>query len=88
MYPFSVVSGLTGNNEYYITTSSFRVSPNLMYIFCFRPPTWWNRRTKMERCLTLTTAIIALIGISLLVALATVLLNKAKYNGSQTINSK
>ncbi|XP_044750361.1 neprilysin-2 isoform X2 [Coccinella septempunctata] len=51
-----------------------------------RSPTWWNRRTKMERCLTLTTVVIALVGISLLVALATVLVNNAK-NRSHTINS-
>ncbi|XP_044750363.1 neprilysin-2 isoform X4 [Coccinella septempunctata] len=51
-----------------------------------KSPTWWNRRTKMERCLTLTTVVIALVGISLLVALATVLVNNAK-NRSHTINS-
>ncbi|KAJ8929212.1 hypothetical protein NQ314_018091 [Rhamnusium bicolor] len=39
-------------------------------------PTWWKRRTSMERCLTLSTAVAFLIGISLVVALATVLYNR------------
>ncbi|XP_008194096.1 neprilysin-2 isoform X2 [Tribolium castaneum] len=39
-------------------------------------PTWWKRRTSMERCLTLLTAISTLIGISLVVALVTVLYNR------------
>ncbi|XP_060518791.1 neprilysin-2 isoform X1 [Cylas formicarius] len=39
-------------------------------------PTWWKRRTSMERCLTLTTAVVFIIGISLIVALATVLYNR------------
>lgn len=41
-----------------------------------RNPTWWKRRTSMERCLTLSTAITILIGISLVIALATVLYNR------------
>ncbi|XP_030765452.1 neprilysin-2 isoform X1 [Sitophilus oryzae] len=41
-------------------------------------PTWWKRRTSMERCLTLITAIVFIIGISLIVALATVLYNRNK----------
>ncbi|XP_045472319.1 neprilysin-2-like isoform X1 [Harmonia axyridis] len=53
----------------------------------FESPTWWNRRTKMERCLTLTTLVVALIGVSLLVALSTVLLNFEKYNKNNTIDS-
>ncbi|KAH1004491.1 hypothetical protein HUJ05_005292 [Dendroctonus ponderosae] len=40
-------------------------------------PTWWKRRTSMERCLTLITAIVLLIVISLVVALATVLYNRS-----------
>ncbi|KAK9888869.1 hypothetical protein WA026_001089 [Henosepilachna vigintioctopunctata] len=52
-----------------------------------KPPTWWNRRTRMERCLTLTTGVFILVGISLLVALTTVLVNNSKYKKSQTINS-
>ncbi|CAH1130598.1 unnamed protein product [Ceutorhynchus assimilis] len=41
-------------------------------------PTWWKRRTSMERCLTLTTAVVFIIGISLIIALATVLYNRNK----------
>lgn len=41
-------------------------------------PTWWKRRTSMERCLTLSTAVAFVIGISLVVALATVLYSRNK----------
>ncbi|KAL1513422.1 hypothetical protein ABEB36_002838 [Hypothenemus hampei] len=41
-------------------------------------PTWWKRRTSLERCLTLTTAVVILLGISLIIALATVLYNRNK----------
>ncbi|XP_050295817.1 neprilysin-2 isoform X1 [Anthonomus grandis grandis] len=41
-------------------------------------PTWWKRRTSLERCLTLTTAVVLIIGISLVVALGTVLYNRNK----------
>ncbi|CAG9827195.1 unnamed protein product [Diabrotica balteata] len=46
-------------------------------------PTWWKRRTSMERCLTLSTGIALLIGISLLIALATVL-----YSRDQQVSNK
>ncbi|CAG9860712.1 unnamed protein product [Phyllotreta striolata] len=36
-------------------------------------PTWWKRRTSMEKCLTLSTGIALLVGISLVIALATVI---------------
>ncbi|XP_066258701.1 neprilysin-2 isoform X4 [Euwallacea similis] len=39
-------------------------------------PTWWKRRTSMERSLTLTTAVLSLIGISVLIALVTVLYSR------------
>ncbi|XP_066143642.1 neprilysin-2 isoform X1 [Euwallacea fornicatus] len=39
-------------------------------------PTWWKRRTSMERSLTLTTAVLLLLGISVLIALLTVLYSK------------
>ncbi|XP_056631851.1 neprilysin-2 isoform X2 [Diorhabda sublineata] len=39
-------------------------------------PTWWKRRTSMERCLTLSTGIAFLVGISLVIALATVLVSR------------
>ncbi|VEN60825.1 unnamed protein product, partial [Callosobruchus maculatus] len=39
-------------------------------------PTWWKRRTSMERCLTLTSAVTILIGVSLVIALTTVLYNR------------
>ncbi|CAH1111368.1 unnamed protein product [Psylliodes chrysocephalus] len=39
-------------------------------------PTWWRRRTNMERCLTLSTGIALLIGISLVIALATVICSR------------
>ncbi|CAH1236556.1 unnamed protein product [Diabrotica balteata] len=48
-----------------------------------RNPTWWKRRTSMERCLTLSTGIALLIGISLLIALATVL-----YSRDQQVSNK
>ncbi|VEN60826.1 unnamed protein product, partial [Callosobruchus maculatus] len=41
-----------------------------------RNPTWWKRRTSMERCLTLTSAVTILIGVSLVIALTTVLYNR------------
>ncbi|KAF7279498.1 hypothetical protein GWI33_007175 [Rhynchophorus ferrugineus] len=41
-------------------------------------PTWWKRRTSMERCLTLITIVVFIIGISLIVALASVLYNRNK----------
>ncbi|GLV37814.1 Neprilysin 2 [Carabus blaptoides fortunei] len=37
-------------------------------------PTWWKRRTSMERSLTLVTAVVVLVGLALLIALATVLM--------------
>ncbi|XP_074031085.1 M13 family metallopeptidase neprilysin 2 isoform X2 [Leptinotarsa decemlineata] len=39
-------------------------------------PTWWKRRTSMERCLTLCTTISLLIGISLVIALVIVVYNR------------
>ncbi|KRT85835.1 Peptidase, partial [Oryctes borbonicus] len=41
--------------------------------FFFRNPTWWKRRTSMERALTLVSTIFILIGIALAIALGIVL---------------
>ncbi|GJQ69914.1 Nep2 [Trypoxylus dichotomus] len=41
--------------------------------FFFRNPTWWKRRTSMERALTLISTIFILIGIALAIALGIVL---------------
>ncbi|CAH1183162.1 unnamed protein product [Phaedon cochleariae] len=64
----------------------FRINDSLMEVTMFdsisytsidimkkENPTWWKRRTSMERCLTLSTVITFLVGISLVIALATVL---------------
>ncbi|KAF2887463.1 hypothetical protein ILUMI_18710 [Ignelater luminosus] len=51
-------------------------SPYSKYTTMNRNPTWWKRRTSMERCLTLLSAIVFLITIALVVALITVLYNK------------
>ncbi|CAH1980231.1 unnamed protein product [Acanthoscelides obtectus] len=48
-----------------------------------RNPTWWKRRTSMERCLTLTSAVTILIGVSLVIALATVLYNRNRQISNQ-----
>ncbi|KAJ8918489.1 hypothetical protein NQ315_008186 [Exocentrus adspersus] len=41
-------------------------------------PTWWKRRTSMERCLTLSTGVTTLIGIALVITLASVLYSRNK----------
>nr|CAH7760506.1 unnamed protein product [Callosobruchus chinensis] len=48
-----------------------------------RNPTWWKRRTSMERCLTLTSAVTILIGVSLVIALTTVLYNRNRQISNQ-----
>ncbi|KAJ8983664.1 hypothetical protein NQ317_003451 [Molorchus minor] len=52
-------------NSVLYTSARTKIIPN-------RNPTWWKRRTSLERCLTLSTAVAFLVGISLIIALATV----------------
>lgn len=51
-------------------------------------PSWWKRRTSLERCLTLTTVIVILLGISLVIALAAVLYNKNQEINNSPFNSE
>ncbi|KAK9722860.1 Peptidase family M13 [Popillia japonica] len=55
--------------------SYYELSTNWRYNCCYmiRNPTWWKRRTSMERALTLISIIVILIGISLAIALGIVL---------------
>ncbi|XP_031344609.1 neprilysin-2-like isoform X1 [Photinus pyralis] len=57
---------------------------------CFQlgNPSWWKRRTSMERCLTLLSAVVFFITIALLIALVTVLYNRPSDKSSDLIHSE
>ncbi|KAK5647015.1 hypothetical protein RI129_005479 [Pyrocoelia pectoralis] len=51
-------------------------------------PSWWKRRTSMERCLTLISTVVFLITIALVIALVIVLYNKTDEKSSDIIHSE
>lgn len=59
-------------------------------ILCFhlRNPSWWKRRTSMERCLTLISTVVFLITIALVIGLIIVLYNRTDEKSSDIIHSE
>ncbi|KAK4879936.1 hypothetical protein RN001_008082 [Aquatica leii] len=53
-----------------------------------RNPSWWKRRTSMERCLTLLSTVVLLITTALVVALVIVLYNKANGKSNDVIHTE
>ncbi|KAF5280980.1 hypothetical protein FQR65_LT14904 [Abscondita terminalis] len=51
-------------------------------------PSWWKRRTSMERCLTLLSTVVLLITTALVVALVIVLYNKTNGNSTDVIHTE
>jgi membrane metallo-endopeptidase-like protein 1 len=70
-----------------ISQSDEQIKKTHKWIF-FKNPTWWKRRTSMERSLTLITGISILVGISLIVALATVLYNRNQEANRATFSAE
>ncbi|KAF5303211.1 hypothetical protein FQA39_LY10124 [Lamprigera yunnana] len=53
-----------------------------------RNPSWWKRRTSMERCLTLLSTVILLITTALLIALVIVLYNRTNGKSNDVIHTE